>query len=166
MTARPSLRAPWRAEYLEGPEPDRCIFCEPAHPQTDRERLILHRTHHVFALLNRYPYSPGHLMVAPYAHVARLSDLSQAVQTDLISVIGACQPILERAMRPDGLNIGANIGAAAGAGFADHVHVHVVPRWEGDTNFMTVVGETRVLSKDLERTYDELVPHFAELGQR
>jgi ATP adenylyltransferase len=162
VTARSTLWAPWRAEYLERPTSDRCIFCEPEAPVPDRERLILYRGDRIFVLLNRYPYTTGHVMVAPYEHVARLAELGDEVQEELIHGLTLSERILEKAFDPDGLNIGANLGAAAGAGYADHLHLHVVPRWRGDTNFMTAIADARVVPKALERTYDELAPLFAE----
>jgi ATP adenylyltransferase len=152
-------------EYIAGPKPDQCIFCDPEEPASDRKRLILYRGQHVMAMLNRYPYTNGHLMVSPYAHVARLSDVGAEVQHDLVECLGECQRILDEIYRPDGLNLGANFGAAAGAGFVEHLHFHLVPRWIGDTNFMTAVGEVRVIPEHLERTYDELAPRFVELSR-
>jgi ATP adenylyltransferase len=146
VTGRP-LWAPWRLEYIQGPKPQECIFCDAAG--SDRERLILHRGERVRIMLNRFPYCMGHVMVSPSAHVARLYDLDAAAR-DLF----AC----------DGQNIGVNQGAAAGAGFGDHVHVHLVPRWKGDTNFMTAVSELRVIPDHLERTWEKLAPRFAELA--
>ena len=165
MNPRPPLWAPWRMEYIVGPKPDACIFCEHDDPALDRERLILYRGRHVMAMLNRYPYTNGHVMVAPYSHVARLSDIEEEIRHDLIGCLAACQRILDEAYRPDGLNLGANFGAAAGAGFVEHLHFHLVPRWVGDANFMTSVGEIRVIPEHLEHTYDELAPRFAELSQ-
>jgi len=151
-------------EYVaSAPEPG-CIFCEPEPPKPDRERLIMHRGEHVFVLLNRYPYSPGHVMVAPYAHEGALHALDPATQTELMQRISDSARVLSKVYSSEGLNIGANLGRAAGAGFADHLHFHLVPRWTGDVNFMTVVGELRVIPQHLERIYDELLPHFRELS--
>jgi ATP adenylyltransferase len=151
--------------YVAGPRSTGCIFCESEPPVSDRERLVVHRSPHVLVMLNRFPYAPGHLMVAPYAHAARLEQLAPEAQRDLIGSLADASRALERALRFEGLNIGANLGSAAGAGFADHLHFHLVPRWSGDTNFMTVVGETRVIPQDLERTYELLAPLFAELAR-
>lgn len=159
------LWAPWRMQYVEGAgEPGRCIFCEPPEPVSDRERLVLYRAEHVFVLLNRYPYAPGHLMVAPYAHIARLHELDAATQRDLVARIGDSERILRERYRCDGLNIGANLGRAGGAGFEEHIHFHLVPRWEGDHNFMTVLGEIRVIPTHLETIYAELAERFRELS--
>jgi len=117
-------------------------------------------------LLNRFPYSAGHLMVAPFAHAGRLHDLDAEARTELISRVAQCSEILESTYGCEGLNVGANLGKAAGAGFADHLHFHVVPRWSGDVNFMTSIGEIRVISTHIEHTYDRLLPAFAELHAR
>ncbi len=164
---RRPLWAPWRIEYIEAARgPQRCIFCEPDEPVADRKRLILHRGNGVFVLLNRYPYSPGHLMVAPFAHRARIDELDAPIQAELMSLLARSARILETTYNCDGLNVGANLGAAAGAGFADHVHFHLVPRWRGDVNFMTTVGETRVIPTHIERSFDELLPGFAAEAKR
>ena len=161
---RRPLWAPWRVEYVEAARADqRCIFCEPESPVADRARLILHRGRTAFVLLNRYPYSAGHLMVAPYAHCSRIDQLDAAAQGELMSLLARSARILEATYNCDGLNVGANLGAAAGAGFADHVHFHLVPRWRGDVNFMTTIGDIRVIPAHIERSFDELAPAFAEL---
>jgi len=161
------LWAPWRIEYIESArEPQACIFCEPARPASDRERLILFRGRHVFVLLNRFPYAAGHLMVAPLAHEGKLHLLEPEVQSELMTRIAQSCAILERSYACDGLNVGANLGKAAGAGFADHLHFHLVPRWTGDVNFMTSIGEIRVIPTHIERTYERLLPAFQELSAR
>jgi ATP adenylyltransferase len=132
----------------------------------DRERLILHRGRHVFVLLNRFPYAAGHLMVAPYAHAGRLQALDSEARSELISCVTVGSEILEATFACEGLNVGANLGKAAGAGFADHLHFHVVPRWSGDVNFMTSIGEIRVIPTHIEHTYDRLLPAFAGLATR
>jgi ATP adenylyltransferase len=172
---RRPLWAPWRVEYVGtvGGE-RRCIFCEPADPEgrpvrapeSDRSRLIVHRGRHSFVLLNRYPYASGHLMVAPYRHAAKLYDLEPEERAELLTRLGDCERILEKLYHCEGMNVGANIGTAAGAGFADHLHFHLVPRWSGDVNFMTAVGEIRVIPEHLERAYDELAAAFAALERR
>ncbi len=161
------LWAPWRVEYVEGPKAaGGCIFCEPATPVPDRARLILHRGRHVLVLLNRYPYAAGHLMVVPDTHVPRLRDLDADTRGELMSRVSQSCEILEATFSCEGLNVGANLGKAAGAGIADHLHFHVVPRWVGDVNFMTSIGELRVISSHIERTYDRLLPAFAGLEAR
>ncbi len=162
MAERP-LWAPWRMEYVSSADPSGCIFCDPEAPVSDRERLILHRGPRVLCLLNRYPYAPGHLMVAPHQHCGDLEGLPDDTRAELMARLTDGARILTKTYAAEGLNIGANLGRAAGAGFAEHVHFHLVPRWAGDTNFMTVVGELRVIPQHLERIYDELVGQFEEL---
>lgn len=160
------LWTPWRMSYIK-PDEDRtaggCPFCElPARgPEHDRESLILHRGERAFAILNAYPYNPGHLMAVPYRHVAPFDELEQ---DELSEMVGLCQRgvrALKATSGPHAFNIGMNVGAIAGAGIADHIHQHVVPRWGGDTNFMPVIGQTKVLPELLEETYDRLAPAFA-----
>ncbi len=150
-------------EYIESDKSSECIFCD-LRPELDRDHLVLHRGQYVFVLLNRYPYSAGHLMVAPYAHGACLEELELEVRSDLMARIADGARVLKHAYHCDGLNIGANVGAASGAGYADHLHFHIVPRWSGDTNFMTVVGETSVIPQHVERIFDELAAGFRELS--
>ena len=162
--ARRPLWAPWRIEYVEhARDPRSCIFCDPGEPVDDRSRLILHRGRSAFVLLNRYPYSPGHLMVAPFAHSGRIDELDPSTQAELMALLASSARILESTYNCDGLNVGANLGAAAGAGFADHLHFHLVPRWRGDVNFMTTVGEIRVIPTHIERSFDQLLPAFRGL---
>jgi ATP adenylyltransferase len=157
--------APWRMAYILSDQDIEagCIFCDHPRQQRDAEHHILWRSHAAFVILNRYPYNNGHLMVVPYAHVASLTDLTAAQRSDLVELTAACEAILRQTLRPTGFNIGLNLGAAAGAGIAAHLHFHIVPRWAGDTNFMTVVGELRVLPQTLEQTYQLLAPHFHAL---
>ena len=144
-------------------EPKECIFCAPSGPRSDAERLILARSAESLVLLNRYPYAPGHLLVAPHVHAARLSDLEDSARADLMRWLAVSERILWEHYACHGLNVGANLGGDAGAGFADHLHFHLVPRWRGDHNFITVVGETRVIPTHLETIYAELLPHFRAL---
>jgi ATP adenylyltransferase len=145
------------------PEPS-CFLCAlPAvEPARDREHLLLHRAERAYVLLNLYPYNSGHLMVAPYEHTGDFARLDAATAGALTALTQRAVVVLERAYRPEAFNIGMNLGRAAGAGVPDHLHVHVVPRWTGDTNFMPVVGGTKVLPETLEQTYDRLAPLFAE----
>lgn len=154
------LWAPWRMEYILAQKPTECIFCIPTDISEDRSRLILHATEHNLIMLNRYPYCSGHLMVAPRQHTARLDALPGACQLDLMQSLSLCQSVLEEALHPDGFNVGINIGKAAGAGVDDHLHIHIVPRWQGDTNFMSVVPDVRVIPEDLLLTYDKIWPFF------
>jgi len=150
------LWAPWRMEYILSPKEDSCIFCTPLQQRDDRRNLILHRGKESFIILNRYPYTNGHLMVAPYRHIGLLEELSPEEVKDLMINIQLSIRVLKGAMSPHGFNIGANVGKVAGAGVESHVHFHVVPRWEGDTNYMPVLASTRVIPEHLQQTYDRL----------
>lgn len=156
------LWAPWRMEYLTQPKHAGCIFCEEGD---DRDLLILWRTPSVRVMLNRYPYANGHLMVAPHRHMVDLNLLSDTEALELFRAVALCRDVLSRASSPDGFNIGVNLGKAAGAGIEDHLHMHVVPRWNGDNNFMSVVADIRVLPEALLATYDRLLPLFAAAGE-
>ena len=158
-----ALFTPWRAAYLLGlgEQVEGCLFCVlPA--RTDEESLIVHRGTSMFAALNRYPYTNGHLMLAPFAHRASLSAMSPGERHELADLAAAAEEILSAAYRPDGFNEGLNIGRSAGAGVADHAHLHVVPRWDGDTNFLTVLGATRTIPEELGATRAKLAAAFAQ----
>ncbi len=155
------LFAPWRYEYLVAEKTGGCIFCEAAASKDEDESLVVYRGRSVFVLLNRYPYTNGHLMVAPYEHRAYLSDTGEETLRELISTVALGEKILIENYRTDGLNIGVNLGSAAGAGISDHYHVHIVPRWSGDTNFMTVAGGVRVVPEELSVTRRRLATLFA-----
>ncbi|NLH98589.1 MAG: HIT domain-containing protein [Chthonomonadales bacterium] len=155
------LWAPWRLAYVENADTvEECIFCAFPRESDDEQRFILCRGERAFVILNAFPYSNGHLMVAPYRHTASLDDLDASDALDLMGLVRASVSALKHAYRPDGFNIGINMGRVAGAGIDSHIHVHVVPRWNGDTNFMAVVGDTRVLPASLADTYERLKPHF------
>ena len=141
-----------------------CIFCVAAENRDHESTLTLKVTDEVIVMLNRYPYSNGHLMVAPVEHVARLFDTTQDTLYSLIRWTAEAQRVLSDVYSADGFNIGMNLGRAAGAGFADHCHMHIVPRWEGDSNFMSVTGSTRLVPEDLESTWKKLRPRFEEIG--
>ena len=159
--------APWRLEYIEmADKTDDCIFCAFPREGRDAERYVLHQGERAFVILNAFPYSNGHLMVAPRMHTASLDDLDAETGIEVFALIRASINALKAAYQPDGFNIGVNMGRVAGAGIADHIHVHVVPRWNGDTNFMAVVGDTRVLPASLAATYERLKPHFAGTAER
>lgn len=161
------LFTPWRYPYLTSPkseQPTGCIFCIAASSENRRETLTLYRGANALVMLNRYPYTNGHLMVAPIAHQARLFDSTDDALSALIGLTAEAQRILSDVYHPDGFNVGMNFGTVAGAGVADHYHMHVVPRWGGDSNFMTVTARTRLVPEELDVTFDKLVPHFAELG--
>ncbi len=165
MEGRRPLWAPWRMEYIRSAgQPGHCIFCEPPKPASDRERLILLRGERTLVLLNRFPYAPGHLMVAPHAHAATIEDFDAATQAELMARLGDGARVVRKQYDCAGFNVGANVGRVAGAGFADHLHFHLVPRWDGDHGFMTVVSEIRVIPAHLEQIYDELRPGFEELA--
>ena len=155
--------APWRMTYILAEKPTGCVFCERLRESDDAKNLILWRARTAFVMMNLYPYNNGHLMVVPHAHVASLTELDPSQRAELGELTMCCEQVLRQAMRPDGLNIGLNLGSAAGAGIAEHLHVHIVPRWEGDTNFMTVVGEIRVIPQHIDQTYTLLVPYFQAL---
>ncbi|MFU8856465.1 MAG: HIT family protein [Deferrisomatales bacterium] len=159
MTSR-NLWAPWRIEYIRGPKGPGCPFCEALAARADRQHLVLHRGEHAFAILNRYPYTAGHLMVVPNRHVASIEDLEAPEVAELWAFAVRARTALEAVFRPDGYNLGLNLGPAAGAGIKEHLHVHVVPRWAGDTNFMPVLGSVRVISQHLAEIYESLAPCF------
>jgi ATP adenylyltransferase len=156
------LWTPWRMPYLRGDNkgPDGCIFCRKMDG-SDEEEHILYRGEFCYVTLNRYPYSNGHLMVIPYVHVPSLEDLDELTLGEMMQVVNLSLTALREAYAPHGFNVGVNLGKAAGAGIADHVHMHVVPRWTADTNFMPVVAETRVIPELLDEAYARLKPIFA-----
>lgn len=157
------LWSPWRYRYLaEAPKAEECIFCEMATANRDEDRLIVHRGALNFVVLNRFPYTSGHLMVVPYRHVAELAALTEAEASDMMMLIRSAEKHLRAIYRPDGLNIGMNLGESAGAGISGHIHMHVLPRWTGDANFMTTVGETRVLPEELAVTWKRVKQAFSE----
>ena len=156
------LWAPWRIAYFTEPPPEGCIFCllpAPGGPP-DKESLILARFERVYVIMNKYPYNNGHLMVVPYRHAGRLEESDPATLGELLAVGGLCTRVQAEALGAQGFNLGFNLGRAAGAGIIDHLHLHVVPRWPGDTNFMPVLGDTKVLSEALEATWERLKPVF------
>lgn len=156
------LWAPWRIEYIRAPKPTGCIFCDfPAAPETDdRSNLVVHRSAHSFTCLNRYPYNSGHLMVIPRAHVSDLLALSPESAADLQEELRRAVAAVSQAYRPDGMNVGMNLGRAAGAGIDDHLHWHVVPRWVGDNNFMPVFADQRVVVEALDAAWERLRAGF------
>ena len=159
------LWAPWRMEYIREihQEDHGCIFCEKPKEDNDRENLILFRGKKNFIIMNRYPYNNGHLMVVPYEHASDSFDLKDTVALEMWKLTNRCKEALTRAFHPDGFNIGMNIGRTAGAGIDQHIHMHIVPRWNGDTNYMPVIGETKVISQGLLEAYDILKPYFTRL---
>lgn len=154
------LWAPWRMEYILNHKPEGCIFCLPQELQVDRERLLLHRSRLSLVMLNRYPYTNGHLLIAPNRHTADLEGLADEEMLDLFRTLSLCKRILRETAGPDGFNIGINLGRSAGAGVDDHIHLHIVPRWSGDTNFMSVIPDLRVMPENLAVTFERLLPRF------
>lgn len=137
-----------------------CLFCRKARVTDDAAEHILFRGNHVFVTLNLFPYNNGHMMVVPYAHVAQLTDLDEAGALELMTVTQLCMGVLRQAFNPQGFNLGMNIGSVAGAGIAEHIHQHIVPRWGGDTNFLSTIGETRTIPEWIDQTYERLKPLF------
>ena len=158
-----TLWAPWRMEYILGPKADECVFCLPQTQDEDEKRLVLYRGKHAFVIMNKYPYSSGHLLVAPTRHVMDYCDLKPEEYGELFSLSQACVDILGRISHPEGFNLGFNLGSAAGAGIKEHLHFHVVPRWNGDSSFMAVIGDVRTVPEHLTVTYTKLKPLFDSL---
>ncbi len=158
-----NLYAPWRMEYIAGPAPAGCLFCRAreAPSSDDADNLVVHRDPEALVIMNRYPYNSGHLMVAPRHHTGSLTGLDDPATLALWGLVRRALEVLRELMAPEGFNVGVNEGRAAGAGIPDHVHVHVVPRWNGDTNFMPVVGEVKVVNEHLRRTWERLTAAFA-----
>lgn len=156
--------APWRIQYILSRKGPGCIFCEKPKEVSDRDNLILCRSGHSFVIMNLYPYNNGHLMVVPYRHVFSITELNDDEVLDLMRMTRRSVSNLKRAFMPEGFNIGLNIGKVAGAGIEEHLHFHVIPRWVGDTHFMAVLGEVRVIPEHVLSTYDKLHPLFVEDG--
>lgn len=153
------LWAPWRMEYIRKAAEATCIFCEKPKEQRDKDNLILYRGETCFIIMNKFPYNNGHLMVAPYRHLVNMEELSQEEMGELFKLVKKSVMILKKTLKPEGFNIGMNVGRVAGAGF-NHFHVHVVPRWFGDTSFMPILAESKVVSQHLSETFDQLVREF------
>lgn len=160
---------PWRMNYIkrgDGPSEGGCVFCAmaAAPPEHDREQLVLLRGTHCFVVMNLYPYNTAHLMVLPFAHTADLAGLDAATADELFALTRQVVALLGAEYQPHGFNLGMNLGRIAGAGIAEHLHMHIVPRWSGDTNFMPIVGGTKLIPEELDATYDRLRPHFLGLA--
>lgn len=158
------LWSPWRSKYIasgvdsQSPE---CVFCRiAASPDQDATNFVLHRGEHAFVVLNLYPYITGHLMVVPYVHASELDAVAKEITDEMMDLAKQAQTALREVYSPSGFNLGMNLGSAAGAGIADHIHIHLLPRWTGDTNFMTTVGDSRVIPEALETTYSKLRAKF------
>ncbi len=154
------LWAPWRMDYIMLEKPAGCILCEKPAQNSDAANYILYRGNQNFVMMNAYPYNPGHLMIAPYRHVASLEELTTDELHEHIEIVSRSIKVLRQVFNPGGFNVGVNMGKAAGAGIADHVHTHIVPRWQGDTNFMPVFADTRVIPQALAETYEKLQGKF------
>lgn len=149
--------APWRMTYLlNSTNNSGCIFCQAGDSDNDRDRLVLSRSDHSMTMLNRYPYTCGHMMVAPLRHTANMNDLNDHELLDLFHCVRNSSNLLREVAGPEGINVGINLGKAAGAGIEEHLHIHIVPRWNGDTNFMSVVGDVRIIPEGLLESYDRL----------
>jgi len=157
------LWAPWRVEYIEGGNKKGCIFCNAGN--LTYNDYTLYTGKHSVALLNKFPYNNAHILIAPNRHEANLESLLAEESTDLQRLMNESIVILKEVYKPEGFNVGMNLGKAAGAGIADHLHWHVVPRWNGDTNFMPVISETRVMPEHLQRTFEKLKPLFGKIGK-
>lgn len=152
--------APWRMEYIRMEKPTNCILCDKSKETDDNSNHILYRGKFNFVMMNNYPYNPNHLLIAPYQHVAGIDELCEVELHEHADITKQCLLILKKACNPNGFNIGVNMGKVAGAGIADHVHSHIVPRWQGDTNFMPVVGDIRVIPEAVAATYHVLKKYF------
>jgi ATP adenylyltransferase len=157
------LWTPWRYSYITGHEKrDDCVFCNAARSSDDRASLVVHRSARNFIILNRFPYTNGHIMVVPYEHRATLEGLPEETAQEMMRLAQLAERKIRRLYHPEGLNVGMNIGSAAGAGVAGHLHLHVLPRWTGDTNFMTTVSESRVMPEDLAVTWEKMKTAFED----
>jgi ATP adenylyltransferase len=152
--------SPWRMKYIENSKEDGCIFCHLPEKKDGPENLIVHRGKLAFVILNRYPYTSGHIMVVPFAHKANLEELDEATRAEMMELTSRGTTVLRNVYKTKSFNIGVNIGEAAGAGVKEHVHIHIVPRWAGDTNFMSSLAETRVLPEALEDTWKRMLDGF------
>lgn len=155
------LWTPWRYAYITGSEKSsECVFCDLIREADDKKALIAYRGQHCFVVLNRFPYTSGHVMIVPYVHLDELEKLPLAAAHEMMDLCQKSEQVLRKLYRPEGVNLGMNIGAAAGAGIAGHIHMHALPRWVADANFMSVVAETRVLPESLETTWQRMVGEF------
>jgi len=152
--------APWRIEYIRMEKPEGCILCDKPEQNDDVTNCILYRGGKNFVIMNSYPYNPGHLMVAPYCHVANLEELTNEELSEHFQIVSRSVSILRQVFNPAGFNIGINVGKVAGAGIDEHIHTHIVPRWQGDTNFMPVLADIRVVPEALAETYEKLRGKF------
>ncbi len=154
------LWAPWRMEYILNEKDEGCIFCNSVNESNDQGNFVLVRTNLSFVMMNKFPYCHSHLMVCPIRHVKHIHEMDPSEQLDLFDLMSQSMNILEKVCNAEGFNVGINFGKAAGAGFESHLHVHIVPRWGGDMNFMPILADTKVISEHLQETYDRLLIHF------
>jgi ATP adenylyltransferase len=155
--------SPWRYQYIsKADQPKGCVFCLLPQKEDDQDSYILYRGRFNYVVLNIFPYTSGHMMIIPFSHIALLSDIPKDVSDEMMDLTKQAQSAIAQEYRPDGFNLGMNLGRAAGAGVAEHLHMHIVPRWIGDANFTTVIGETRVLPESLVNTYERLKKYFSE----
>lgn len=158
-----TLWAPWRMEYILGPKSGDCVLCLDEDPAGDEARQVLFRGRRNFVIMNKFPYCNGHIMVSPLQHIASIEGLPKETADEFMRLIQVAAGVLNKHFHPQGINIGINIGEAAGAGVREHLHCHLVPRWTGDSNFMTVIGEVRTVPEHLTRTYRDLLPYFRDI---
>jgi ATP adenylyltransferase len=152
--------APWRIEYIRAAKPTGCILCDKPKEDKDAENYILYRGKHNFIMLNAYPYNPSHLLIAPYRHTASMEELTESERNEHFKLVSRGIVVLKEVFKPAGFNTGSNLGRVAGAGIEDHFHSHIVPRWQGDTNYVTVLGDIRVIPQALADTYQTLAGKF------
>ena len=153
--------APWRMDYIESSKEPGCVFCEKSQSKKDKKNLVLYRGMETFILMNLYPYTNGHLMIAPYLHTSDVNDLTEIANKEIMQFAKDCFNILKSKLGAEGFNFGANLGKVAGAGIDQHIHYHIVPRWSGDTNFMPVISDTKVMIEKLNKTWERLKPEFS-----
>ncbi len=158
------LFSPWRLEYLESEKPEGCFLCKAIASDRDAENLVVRRDNSVCVVLNRYPYNNGHVMIVPVRHVSGFSELERSELNELIYWVSESEKIIKKMYRADGLNIGVNLGSAAGAGLKDHLHIHLLPRWNGDTNFMLTCADVRVIPEELATTWRRLHSEFGRIN--
>ncbi len=171
--AKRPIWAPWRIDFIRSEKDNKCFLCNKqnnsnnsanyAESNEEDEKIVLYKGEHIFIILNRYPYNPGHLLLSPYRHISDISYLTKEERVEIMDLLIVAQDIIKKEMNPDGFNIGFNLGSAAGAGVADHIHMHLVPRWSGDNNFMPVIGNIRVVPESLEATAKILKKYFQKI---
>ena len=153
--------APWRMNYIESSKKSECVFCQKSQSKKDKKNLVLYRGMETFILMNLYPYTNGHLMIAPYLHTSDVNELAEIANKEIMQFAKDCFNILKSKLGAEGFNFGANLGKVAGAGIDQHIHYHIVPRWNGDTNFMPVISDTKIMIEKLNKTWERLKPEFS-----